>query len=326
MRRFTEFSESWQSPSRLGARISMVSLVQTLAVAEYLNFRHAANFLGVAQSSVSLRVKALEEELGVLLFERHSRGVRLTDAGRHFVDTVAVGIAQLDHAVKTAGAMARGDLGRIRVGVYALMPRSFLDDLIGRYRKFHPHVAIEITEGTSRDIIVQLRADQLDIAFVAGAPELSDCHSRRIWHEPLLAILPADHPLAGNDGVTWDDLAGEAFLVRHGGTGPQAYDHIVLRMAGRWAVAPSILRCDVERCTLLQLVAQGFGVSITGQAAALVDIPGVVFRPFRDEPEPVPFSAVWSPYNQSAGLRNLLDLARKMGRATETAPVAPPSP
>lgn len=326
MRPVDTLPEAWQSSSRLGAHISMVSLIQTLAVAEYLNFRHAANFLGVAQSSVSLRIKALEEELGVLLFERHSRGVRLTDAGRHFVENVAVGIAQLDHAVKTAGAAARGDLGRIRAGVYALTPGSFLDDLLGRYRKAHPHVAIEITEGTARDIIAQLRADQLDIAFVAGAPDLSDCHSRRIWHEPLFAVLPADHALAANGGVTWDDLTGETFLVRHGGTGPQAYDHIVLRLAGRWAVAPSILRCDVERCTLLQMIAQGFGVSIAGQAASLVDIPGVVFRPFRDEPEPVPFSAVWSPYNQSAGLRNLLDLARKMGRLTETAPVVSSSP
>lgn len=294
-RRVNDLSQSRQPPSRLGARISMISLIQTLTVAEYLNFRHAANSLDVAQSSVSLRIKALEKELGVLLFERHSCGVRLTDAGRHFVENVAVGIAQLDHAVKMAGAMARGDLGRIRVGVYALTPGSVLDGLLGRYRKAHPHVSIEITEGTARNIIVQLRADQLDIAFVAGAPDFPDCHSRRLWHERLLAVLPADHPLADNTDVTWDDLAGETFLVRHGGTGPQAYDHIALRLAGRWAVAPSILRCDVERCTLLQMVAQGFGVSIAGQAAALVDIPGVVFRPFRDEPEPVPFSAVWSP-------------------------------
>lgn len=63
----------------------MMTLVHTLAVAEYLNFRHAANALGVAQSSVSARVKALEEDLGILLFERHARGVRLTEAGRHFV-------------------------------------------------------------------------------------------------------------------------------------------------------------------------------------------------------------------------------------------------
>lgn len=64
-------------------------------------------------------------------------------------------------------------------------------------------------------------------------------------------------------------LTGETFLVRHGGTGPQAHDHIVLRLAGRWATAPSILRCDVERCTLLQMIAQGFGVSSSDRRALL---------------------------------------------------------
>lgn len=70
------------------------------------------------------------------------------------------------------------------------------------------------------------------------------------------------------------------------------------------------------RCRALHAVAdvaQGVGVSIAGQAAALIDIPGVVFRPFRDEPDPVPFAAVRSPYNQSATLWNLLNMAGAMG-------------
>lgn len=75
----------------LSGRIPLISLVQFMAVAEHLNFRHAANALGVSQSSVSARVKALEENLGLLLFERHARGVRLTDAGRHFLERVAAG-------------------------------------------------------------------------------------------------------------------------------------------------------------------------------------------------------------------------------------------
>jgi DNA-binding transcriptional LysR family regulator len=94
----------------------MASLIQTLAVAEYLNFRHAANALGIAQSSISARVKTLEKDLGILLFERHARGVRLTEAGRSFVASVSAGIDQLDHAVKTAGALARGEEGCLRIG------------------------------------------------------------------------------------------------------------------------------------------------------------------------------------------------------------------
>lgn len=297
----------------LGSRIPMASLIQTLAVAEYLNFRHAANALGVAQSSVSARVKALEQDLGILLFERHARGVRLTEAGRHFIERVAIGVDQLDHAVKTAGMAAAGECGRLRIGIHALIPRSFLADLIGQYRENHPGIEVEITEGTARDAVMQLRADRLDVAFVAGTPELPDCHSRPIWTEPLVAVLPDRHRLAGQSAITWADLVGEAFLVRHGGTGPQVHDHIVLRLAGRWP-APSILRFDVERGTLLSMVGQGFGITIVGAATSLLPTSGVVFVPFADEPEPVPFSAVWSPFSRSAALRNLLTLASDMGR------------
>lgn len=303
----------WGVPTSLGSRIPMASLIQTLAVAEYLNFRHAANALGIAQSSVSTRVKALEEDLGILLFERHARGVRLTEAGRHFVERIAAGVDQLDHAVKTAGMAAAGECGRLRMGIHALIPRSFLADLIRRYRESHPGIKVEITEGTARDAVMQLRANRLDVAFVAGAPELPDCHTRPIWTEMLMAVLPEGHCLAGQQAITWADLAGETFLVRHGGTGPQVHDHIVLRFAGRWP-SPSIQRFDVGRCTLLSMVGQGFGITIVGAATALLPTTGIVFLPFADEPEPVAFTAVWSPLNRSAALKNLLNLANNMRR------------
>ena len=305
------------SETLLGSRIPLMSLIQTLAVAEHLNFRHAANALGVAQSSVSARVKALEQDLGILLFERHARGVRLTEAGRHFVEQIAAGVDQLDHAVKTAGMAAAGEWGRLRIGVHALIPHSFLAELIGQYREDHPGIEVEITEGTARDAVMRLRADRLDVVFVAGKPELPDCHTRPIWTEPLMAILPDGHRLAGQLAITWADLVGETFLVRHGGTGPQAHDHIVLRLAGRWP-APSILRFDVERATLLSMVGQGFGVTIAGAATALLPTSGVALLSFADEPKPITFSAVWSPSNRSAALRNLLTLASDMGRPVRT--------
>lgn len=313
-RRFSKNSKTDQRSLLLKGRIPLASLIQTIAVAEHLNFRHAANALGISLSSVSARVKTLEQDLGILLFERHARGVRLTEAGRQFVEHVAAGVDQLDHAVKTAGMAAKGECGRLRIGVHALIPRSFLAGLIGRYREDYPGVEVEITEGAARDAVMQLRADRLDIVFMAGIPELPDCHSRRIWTEPLLAALPERHPFANHAAVTWADLAGETFLVRHGGTGPQVHDHIVLRLAGRWP-ASSIQRFDVERSTLLSMVGQGFGITIVGAATSLLQTSGVVFLPFADEPEPVPFSAVWSPFNQGAALRNLLDLANQMGRA-----------
>lgn len=126
MRRRYKFSDAWRSPDRFAARIPMMSLIETLAVAEYLNFYHAANALGVSQSSVSARIRTLEDDLGILLFERHARGARLTEAGRHFVEGIAAGIDRIEHAVKTAGAFAQGGLGRIRVGVHAPAPVASL--------------------------------------------------------------------------------------------------------------------------------------------------------------------------------------------------------
>ena len=301
-------------PTSLGSRIPLASLIQTLAVAEYLSFCRAAQALGTSQSSVSARIKALEEELGILLIERNTRGVRLTETGRLFVERVSAGVDQLDHAVKAAGMAAQGECGRLGIGIHAMIPRSFLAELIGQYREDYPGIEVEITEGTARDAVMQLRADRLDVAFVAGNPDLPDCHSRPIWTEALMAVLPERHRLAGKPDVAWADLVGETFLVRQGGTGPQVHDHIVLRLARRWPTS-SIHRFDVGRGTLLAMVGQGFGITIVGAATSLLPTSDVVFLPFADEPEPISFSAVWSPFNQGAALRNLLDLASKVGRS-----------
>lgn len=304
----------WGMPTPLGSRIPLASLIQTLAVAEYLNFRHAANALGVSQSSVSARVKTLEEDLGVILFERNTRGVRLTEAGRHFVAEVDGAIEILDRAIKTAGMRARGEQGNLRIGVYALIPGSFLASLLERHRRKHPGIEIEIAEGTARNIVMQLRAGQLDVTFVAGSPEIPDCHSRCLWDERLFVALPSSHPLAEGAGITWADLADDTFIVRHGGTGPQVHDHIIKRLAGRCPNL-SILRFDVERGTLLSMVAQGYGVTIVGEATLPMHAPGVTFLPILDEPEPLAFSAIWSPHNRSPALRSLLDLAGEMNRS-----------
>lgn len=299
--------------SPLGSRIPLIALLQALTVAEYLNFRHAAAAMGVSQSVVSLRIKKLEQDLGILLFERRHRGVRLTEAGRHFLGQVAIGVEHLDHAVKTAGMIARGEQGRLRVGLHSSIADGFLPDLLNRYRDRHPSVEIEIVEARTRDIIRLVREERLDVAFVLGTPSIEDCHSKPLWSEALVVALPRKHILAQAENIHWIDLATETFLVRHGGGGPQIYDHIVLRLAEHW-LQPSIRRLDIGRDTLMSMVAQGYGITLTSQAMTKVSFPDVVFRPIRDEPEPIVFSAVWSPFNQGQTLRNFLALAQQKSR------------
>jgi len=301
----------------LGSRIPLVSLIHALAVAEHLNFRHTASALGVSQSSVSTRIKQLEQDLGILLFERRHRGVRLTEAGRHFLEQVATGIEHLDHAVRTAGAISRGEQGRLRVGLYASIAARFLAELLGQFRELHPAVDLQITEGRARDTIREVREARLDVAFMVGAPPAGDCHSKPLWTEALLVAFPERHPLAKAEGVRWPELAGEPFLTRSGGAGPPAHDHIVLRLAGNWGQL-RIQRFDVERDTLMSMVAQGYGITLTSEAAAQSAFPGVVFRPILDEPEPITFSALWSPHNRSQALLNLLALAERKSEGAKS--------
>ena len=294
-------------------RIPMVALVQALAVAEYLSFHRAAQALGTSQSSVSARIKALEAELGVILFDRNTRGVRLTEAGRRFVDQVDDAMGILDRAIKTAGMPARGEEGELHIGLHALTQGCFLDQLLGRFRSEHPCVRLRITEGTARDAQIMIREGQLDTAFMACTHEIPDLHSRVVWRDYLMAALPVGHHLATQADVEWRQLSAEIFLVRYGGTGPQVHDLIVTRAAGKWPV-PTILRFDVGRSALLSMVAAGHGISLFVADGSTSSMANVAFLPIRDEPETIPFSAVWSPRNRNPTLLSLLTLATEMGR------------
>lgn len=314
MRRRLSKPADLEAPSQLlRGRIPMTALVQTLAVAEYLSFHRAARALGTSQSSVSARMKALEEELGVLLFQRNTRGVRLTEAGRSFVMQVGGALETLDRAVKTAGMVARGEHGALRIGVHGLVAGGFLDRLLGRFHGLHAGVDLHITEGTARDVQFMVREDRLDVAFMACTHEIPDLHSRVIWRDRLMVALPETHHLARRGRITWQDLAAEIFLVREGGTGPQVHDLIVVRAAGKWPV-PAISRLAVGRGSLLAMIAAGQGISLFAAENLELMPSAIVTREIADEPETVAFSAVWSPSNQSQTLRNLLDLAGRMGR------------
>lgn len=296
----------------LGARVPMVALVQTLAVAEHLSFHRAAMALGTSQSSVSARIKALEEELGICLFDRNTRGVRLTPAGRRFVDKVDAAVGVLEEAISMAGMQARSEESEIAVGVHALTQGCFLDKLLTCFRSEYPGVHVHITEATARDAQLMLREGQLDLAFMACTHELTDLNSRVIWCDRLMAALPISHYLAREPAVTWRQLAEETFLVRRGGTGPQVGDLVVMRSAGRWP-RPQILRLDIGRDALLAMIAAGQGVSIFVEDGILSNADNIAVLPVRDEHEAVAFSAVWSPRSCDPALHKLLRMATEMG-------------
>lgn len=292
-------------------RFELKDLRYFVAVADASGIRRAAAQLGARQSVVSRRLRDLEDELGVSLFERHSGGVRLTFAGRRLLDGIRLTFSYLDSTVRSVRATGDAGEGRLCIGVQASISSSFLNRLLRQWHENHADVAIEIEEGSPLENVGGVLARRLDVTFVTGSPAPVGCDVEHLWSEPIIAALPAGHPLATRASVALADLIGESFIVSRHAPGPEIHDYIVEHLSGPDA-GPKIAEHGVGRETLLSMVGLRFGVTLVSGAEAEVLYPGVVFVPIAGET--LPFSAVWSPANSNPALRRFLSAARVMAR------------
>ena len=301
------------------ATINSVSIAQALVVAKYLSFRGAASALGIRQSAVSRRVRALEDELGVSLFERHRTGVRVTDAGARFLQQAREALAQLDHASKIAGVAGRGVTGQLRIGILSSMGAGFLRELIQAYSERHPDVAIQIVEAASMGHISLIRKRRLDVAFVADASEATDCDAAPLWSERLFVVLPQDHPLCGRKAVEWQALRNEHFIIRESNCSPALCERVIKHLSDGTRT-PNVQKAEVGCETVMHLVAMGRGVTLTSEATIVTSFPEVVFRPISGGDAILQFSAIWWPGNDNPALRRFLSLARALAKAKRQHP------
>jgi DNA-binding transcriptional LysR family regulator len=299
--------------------IDLVSITQALVVAESLSFHRAARVLGTQQSTVGRRVRALEDVLGVSLFERTPAGVRPTTAGARFFEHARVVLRQLDDAVQAAGAAGRGVIGHVKIGILSSMAAGFLREAIRTYRARHVNVEMHILEGASREQIVLVRESRLDVAFVLGAPDLPNCEVAQLWTEQIFVALPQGHVLCDCDEIRWESLRNEKVILCQSELGGAIHDRLITRLA-QLGYSPWIERLDVGREALMNLVALGLGVSFTSEATVATQFPEVTFRPIADDAARIPFSAVWLPTNDNPAFRRFLSLARDMSKKWEKQP------
>ena len=290
------------------ANLDFTGLLYSLAVAEHLGFRKAAEALGVQESAVSRRVRALEDRLHVSLFERTSHGARLTIAGERFLSHARSALTEIDYAAASAHAVGRGEEGRLRIGFFTALSSGFLRELVRRYRTAHPQMTIELHEGSSRHHVTLVRERRLDVTFVMGVRKAADCEVSTLWNEPVYVALPQGHRLADQAEVAWADLENERFIASQSECGAEVHDHVVRHMAGL-GHSPEVDRIAVARDTLLNLVELGFGVTLVTDAGVTRADQAVLFRPLADPVDVVSFSAVWSQENDNPALRQFISLA-----------------
>ncbi len=194
--------------------INLVSVSQALLVAEHLSFSRAAQVLGVRQSAVSRRVRALEDALGVSLFERESTGVRLTEAGRRFLERARPALSEIDHAVKAAANAGRGAEGVLRIGILSSVSGGFMRDVLGHYHCYNPAIAIELVEGSTPRFarVAVLRYPMGPHEFFESEPWL---FSATAGQETLSRPQPVTEPRRASNSDLFR-LAGRGLRERQG--------------------------------------------------------------------------------------------------------------
>lgn len=284
-----------------------------IAAADYGSFRKAAAALAIQESSISRRIRDLEDELGASLFVRYSGGVRLTVAGQEFLRNARHALRQIDIGVTKVAAVGRAEQGLIKIGIFSSLASGFLFDLLRTYAQRHPNVKIDIIDGSPPEHVAAVRNLNLDVAFITGMPAWDGCEAEHLWCEKVFLVLPDDHPLANKPDLGWADLASERFIVSDGAPGLEIHEYIVARLAdvGRKV---EIQTQQVGRDNILSLVAVGQGLTLTSEATTGARFPKITYR--KIEGEVLPFSMIWSDRNDNPACRRLLSLARSMAGST----------
>jgi len=291
-----------------------------VAAADHGSFRRAAIALGVQESAVSRRIREVEERLGTAFFIRSPGGVKLTHAGKQFVQRGRKALSEINLAKAEAMALGRCESGHIRIGIFSSLASGFLSDLIQSFGTHHSAVKMTFIDGNPTEHVAAVRHHQLDVAFITGTTEWLGCYSQHLWSERVYAVLPMHHPLADDAEVRIGDFVGQSFIVSESAPGEEIHDYLVQRLADL-GHHPDIDQHGVGRDNLMRLVALGRGLTVTSEATTGAQVPGVTFRPIAGEI--LPFSAVWSPNNENPAFRRLLDLARSMVHSDDTLGASP---
>lgn len=289
---------------------------QFIAVAEELSFRRAAERLRMAQPPLTTAVKRIEAELGVTLFERTSRVVRLTEPGRVFLEEARRTVTQAERAGESARRAAEGLAGNLRVTFVPTLAHDLLPRILRMFRQDHPRVHLDLSEAPSGPQVAALLSDHADIALLV--PPVADSSGlviEPVLHQELVAAIPTGHPLAALRQVALADMRNEPWILSPPLQAPGFYS-LVATACGKAGFAPRVTQHAVQMDTILGLIAGGLGVGLVpGRLVQARD--GIVFRKVKGPGTPIRYEigAAWRQDDANPALPAFLTTARMiMGR------------
>jgi DNA-binding transcriptional LysR family regulator len=285
-----------------------------VAIGEEENYRRAAQRLNVAQTALSTQIQDLEAELGFKLFDRLPRGVKLSAAGRLFLEDARRILQQVSEAAARAARVARGQSGTLRVGFTENASwRGVVPESIRRFRERQPDAELQLTPATSLEQIEALRSGRLDAGFVFNMPKAD----AELGHIPVdlqhvELAMPKGHALASMKNVRLRDLVDAAFIWFPRREAPAFYDRLMHECFRGGLKSPRIVQEGLNESTILSLVLHGMGVGWVNGTARGRCPEGVVVLSITDLNMPLPLALAWRRDNTSPLLANFLAEVRSL--------------
>jgi DNA-binding transcriptional LysR family regulator len=249
------------------------------AIAEEGSFVQAAERLQYAQSTITLQIQQLEEELGVELFDRQRRKIQLTPAGRTLLTHAQHVLNQVEQMQQDLADLVEGESGHLRVGMIEPMARLYLVDVLQAFRVRYPRIHLTIEVLSTIRTHEQLAADQIDLGISTPPPADMGLIFEPLLTEEMVLLLPCDHPLQSRAGITLRDLRNDCLLLTHP---PCAYRTAIEQafMAHGLPLAASVEIGSLE--VIKQAVQQGLGIAILPRIAVRSIPEGTIVRSVED--------------------------------------------
>jgi LysR family hydrogen peroxide-inducible transcriptional activator len=255
--------------------MNLRDLRYALAVAEQRHFGRAAELCNVSQSTLSTQLRKLEEQIGVVLFERTNKSVAPTAAAASILAHARAAVEAADALLEQAASNRNPLSGRLRLGVIPTLGPYLLPLVFGPLRDALPELTLEPWEDVTATLEDRLRRYELDAALLATEAEGPDLESRTLFEEPFLAALPPDHRLAAKPRLREEELTPDILVLAEG----HCLRDQALAACGEVAGRAGTLRA-ASLPTLMNMVAAGYGTTvIPGLAAGAAGDAGIILRP-----------------------------------------------
>ncbi|MBL8555129.1 MAG: LysR family transcriptional regulator [Phenylobacterium sp.] len=276
----------------------IAALRSALMVREHLGFRRASEVLGVNPSVLSRRVLALEDALGVSLFQRSPGGARPTGAGERFLSEVERALELLARAAVRAGAAGRGEVGRLRLGHVWPVTAGPAETLLRAYRRSAESVELELRAGSAAELVAALLDRELDAVLIDADDAPPGLDRLTLWAEPWLVARPLESP---------EDALGAAPVLCAAGDDWGRIRRLVTERGGaRAGVRVQMTSHD----GVLSLVAAGAGHAVVPQSVAQSTRAAVAFSPLPGPAASLRLTAAWLGDHDNPALRRFVSLLR----------------